>query len=61
VDALADQPVETISPYGEHQWMLNGQLHRVDGPAWIDRNGGETQISEHMRDRSVSYTTWTRI
>jgi hypothetical protein len=31
----------TINQYGTKQWFLNGQLHRVDGPAIEWSNGAK--------------------
>ena len=38
--AIGDaQPVKSRSRYGDTVYMLDGRLHRVDGPAWVALNG----------------------
>lgn len=39
LESTEQQPVMTTNKYGDKQWMLNGQLHRLDGPAVEDIDG----------------------
>ena len=59
------QPECVVSPNGDKRWYLNGQLHRVDGPAIERANGTREWWLNDKRHRTdgpaierAGYKSW---
>ena len=47
---MENKPKCTIDKYRTKRWVMNGQHHRLDGPATIDRDGNGIQWYCHNQN-----------
>ena len=48
---MSEQPEYITDHEGGKQWRLHGQLHRVDGPAWISTEGTKSWYQNDLLHR----------
>ena len=48
---MTQEPTRTVYADGTQAWCVNGQLHRIEGPAYIGENGTQEWLVNGERHR----------
>jgi hypothetical protein len=49
---MPTEPVMRVNKYGAEEWLVNGQPHRTDGPAYIAKDGYQAWWVNGKRHRT---------